>query len=393
MWRIPLSDLNYDHREAEAIQQVLASGWLTMGPRTEEFEDKFARYHNADKAVAVANCTCALELVYRFVLNHDPKGRRAIVVPDITFVATANAVIAAGGEPVLCDVESAEKPFLSLAAVEELLRNRDDIAAVSIVHYAGHDAGVEAMVELCDRYQIPVIEDCAHSPGAATASGRPLGTNGLAGCFSFFSNKNISTGEGGMIIPNLKGNSADFGAELYLWAKMARSHGTTGGGTWQRHIDGTAGYNVMFPAYNYRCTEITAALGIAQLEKLEEGNARRRELTQLYHQLLDTVDGVDVLVPDGDIKASAYHILPVLIPDEQARRRVIEALAYAKIQVSHHYPAIHTFHSYAPQEDSVSAALANASAFAARELTLPLHPKLTNAQVHEITGVIKSTVS
>src|SRR5690606_37595009 len=233
MWRIPLSDLNYDHREAEAVQQVLASGWLTMGPRIKEFEEEFAAYHRAETAVAVANCTCALELVYRFLFQmQDAKDRRAIIVPDITFVATASAVIAAGGEPVLCDVESADKPYLSLAAVEELLKSRNDIAGVVVVHYAGHDAGVEAMVELCGRYKIQVIEDCAHSPGAVTASGRPLGTIGLAGCFSFFSNKNISTGEGGMILPNTNGPSVDIGHSLGAWAKMARSHGTTGGGTW-----------------------------------------------------------------------------------------------------------------------------------------------------------------
>ncbi len=385
MWRISLSDLNYDHRETEAVQKVLESGWLTMGPLTAEFETAFAAHHQAANAVAVANCTCALELVYRYVLHQSPASKRSIIVPDITFVATANAVIAAGGIPVLCDIESPTLPFLSVACVEQLLQSRDDIAAVALMHYGGQDAGAEAMADICARHDVLLIEDCAHSPGAKTATGRSLGTIGFAGCFSFFSNKNLSTGEGGMIA------TAD--NSLANWARTARSHGVSSS-TWARHTShATAGYDVLFPGYNYRCTEITAALGLAQLEKLEEGNNRRRELTRLYAELLRSLDGLSIVPSiEKNTHLSACHLFPLLCDSVMIRDQVLANLTQAQIQTSHHYPPIHTFSWYADHNMPMSASLDNAVAFAQHEVTLPLHPKLTNDQVHEVVQTVKQAI-
>jgi len=377
MWRIPLSDLNYNEQEIEAVKAVLDSGWLTMGPYTADFELAFALRHGVDNAVAVANCTCALELVYRYVLAHAAPDKCAVIVPDITFVATANAVIAAGGEPVLCDIASVQKPFPDLAQLEKLLAQRSDIAAVSVVHYAGIDANVEQTAELCDRHGIPLIEDCAHATGASTASGKPLGSLGLAGCFSFFSNKNLATGEGGMITTN--------DPNMAAWLKLARSHGVTSS-TWSRHTSAAASsYDVQFPGYNCRCTEITAALGLAQLSKLSEGNKKRRDLTLLYNELLQNLDGYHILLPpDEQSHAAAYHILPVLCPDAPSRNNIRHALDDQGIQTSHHYAPIHSFSWYANANESAKGTFPNSIAFAERQLTLPLHPNLPWDQVHEI---------
>jgi len=381
MWRIPLSDLNYDRLEIEAVISVLESGWLTMGPNTADFESAFALHHGSKHAVAVANCTCALELVYRYVLGQSGAIKRAIVVPNITFVATANAVIAAGGEPVLCDIASTNKPFPDLAQLEKLLEQRSDIAAISIVLYAGMDASIEQVADLCGRYEIQLIEDCAHAAGATTASGKPFGSIGLAGCFSFFSNKNLATGEGGMITTN--------DSDMAAWLKLARSHGVTSS-TWSRHTsDAASGYDVQFPGYNCRCTEITAALGLAQLSKLSEGNRKRRDLTLLYNELLQGLDNYHILLPpDEQSYAAAYHILPLICPDAPSRNAIRQALNDQGIQTSHHYAPIHAFSWYSNANESAKGAFPNSTAFAERELTLPLHPNLPWDQVHEIAKII-----
>ncbi len=385
MWRIPLSDLNYDHRETAAVQQVLESGWLTMGQLTAEFETQFAAHHQSAHAIAVANCTCALELVYRYLLQDAPVARRAVIVPDITFVATASAVIAAGGVPVLCDTESQTSPFLSASAVEQLLQSRNDIAAVALMHYAGHDAGAEAVAEICRRHSVYLIEDCAHSPGAHTASGRALGTLGAAGCFSFFSNKNLSTGEGGMIITD--------DPALADWVRLARSHGLSVG-TWTRHSTQTSGYDVRFPGYNSRGTEIMAALGLVQLEKLFDGNDRRRELTLLYQDLLNGIKEVKIApAVIRHISGSACHILPLLCDSPSTRDQIAKALNAAGIQTSHHYPPIHTFSWYADNPVPSSPSLDNAVAFASHQITLPLHPKLSPAHVREVVHTVRQAIS
>lgn len=387
MWRIPLSDLNFDQREQDAVREVLESGWLTMGPRTQEFETWFASHHQAAYAVAVANCTCALELTYRYIFANSEPGCRAVIVPDITFVATANAVISAGGVPVLCDIKSPDAPYLSLEKTEKILQTRDDIAAVALVHYAGHDAAASAFAELCDKYGVLLVEDCAHSPGALTGKLEPLGTVGFAGCFSFFSNKNLATGEGGMILTD----DEDFRNR----ARLARNHGLTSG-TWSRHVSEQPSYDVKLPGHNFRCTEITAALGLAQLAKLPESNARRRELTTLYAECLADIKSFKiVLPPEEQFETAACHILSLLSETTALRDRVAEVLTREEIQTSHHYKPIHAFSYYAVSAETGGSNpddFQNANSFASRQLTLPLYPGLKEEQVVEITDIIKSAV-
>lgn len=379
MWRIPLSDLNFDQRETDAVVDTVKSGWLTMGPRTQEFETWFASAHQAGNAVALANCTCALELAYRYILENSPPEKNAIIVPDITFVATANAVIAAGGIPLLCDIQSSSRPYLCLERAEKLLQTRNDIAAIALVHYAGHDAGAVAAAELCDRYGIALVEDCAHSPGALTADSIPLGTLGFAGCFSFFSNKNLATGEGGMLITDDE--------TLRDWARLSRSHGLTAG-TWSRHLQEQPDYDVKLAGHNYRCTEITAALGLVQLSKLLDSNKRRRELTSLYQQHLSETDAYTVLLPPPEQTMASCHILSVICATSQIRKRAIETLTREEIQTSHHYAPIHGFSYYRARPELQATPMNNADHFASHQLTLPLYPTLNEGHVREITQLL-----
>ncbi|MCX7718320.1 MAG: DegT/DnrJ/EryC1/StrS family aminotransferase [Candidatus Sumerlaeaceae bacterium] len=405
-WRIPLCDLNYDSREEEAVLAVLRSRWLTMGPRTEEFEARVADYLGVRHAVAVASGTCALELAYAFALRrfreqgghgHIPAWgieNPYILVPDVTFVATAAAVLAAGAEPALVDIERHDRPLLSAAGTAALAASLGAAAAaVCAVHYAGYDALSDGLDAVVADQRLMLIEDAAHAMGATASDGRKLGTLGLAGCFSFFSNKNLATGEGGLIATN-DGDLAGF-------ARLARSHGMTAA-TYDRHARGAQGYDVVLAGHNYRCTEITAALGLVQLDKLDAANERRRALSRLYRDTLKGTGIAPVFSDDEAIARSACHIMPVLFESGAARDRARDALTAAGIQTSHHYPPIHTFSHYramlaascatgepdSPRERALLAAgWPAAEDFSTRTLTLPLYPALREEQVAEICAV------
>ena len=190
--RVPLFDLEYDDRERRAVLDVLDSKWLTMGERTEEFERAFADAQGAAHAIAVSSATAALHLAVR-AAGVGPGDE--VVVPDLTFVATAHAAVFQGAVPVLADCPSENDLTISPDDIEAKITPRTK--AIVPMHYARYPCDMGAIMRLAEERGIAVIEDAAHAPGA-TWEGRGLGTIGVAGCFSFFSNKNLSVGEGGM---------------------------------------------------------------------------------------------------------------------------------------------------------------------------------------------------
>lgn len=391
MWRIPLSDLNYGPEEERAVLDVLRSRWLTMGPRTEEFEARFAAHTGARHAVAVANCTCGLELVYAWAMCRAADAHGAgpepfgFIVPDITFVATASAALTSGARAVLTDIRGAARPSLCPdAASRALARGGSRVAAVSLVHYAGFDAGAAEMLALARAHGVVLVEDAAHAAGGRAADGRHLGTLGDAGVFSFFSNKNLATGEGGMVVTD--------NADLAAAVRAARSHGMTAS-THARHATRGHGYDVAFAGHNYRCTEITAALGLAQLARLDEANARRRALYRLYRDLLAATDRVALpFSADDEVARGACHILPLVCESEALRDAVRAACDGAGIQTSHHYPPIHTFSGYRrlaeADDDAPRPACPRSEEFARREITLPLWPGMGEGAVEEVCAVV-----
>ena len=377
MWRISLSDLNYDEQERQSVADVLSSRWLTMGPRTEEFEAKVAAYLGVRHAIAVANCTCALELVYRCLLAGS---RDAVVVPDITFVATANAARVQGGTVYLADVSSASLPLISAEFTKRVLVEAcDRVAAIAVVHYAGFNAATAAIRELAADHGVPIVEDAAHAIGSNDAEGRKLGTVGIAGCFSFFSNKNLATGEGGLVATN--------DDELARAVRLCRCHGMTSL-TYERHQGHRYGYDVVEIGHNYRCTEITAALGLVQLAKLDQGNERRRDLYRLYAGLLKDCEAVQVAFAEDPVAVgqSACHILPLLCRDTQTRDAIRRRLGDAGIQSSHHYAPLSSFTAY--RSEAPVDQYSNSAEYASREITLPLYPTLLESQVEEICSIV-----
>jgi dTDP-4-amino-4,6-dideoxygalactose transaminase len=270
-WRVPLADLDYGPEEEAAVQAVIHRRWLTMGDETRQFEEEFAAFTGARYAVAVTNCTAALHLA-AVALDLGPGDE--VILPSLTFVATANSMRYVGAMPIFADV-CGEEDF-GLDPADAAAKITPKTRAIVVMHYGGYPVDMPAILDLARRHDLAVIEDAAHAPGSQL-NGRHLGTWGDIGCFSFFSNKNLATGEGGMLTTN-----DDMLAEKL---RLLRSHGMTSL-TWDRHKGHAFGYDVVAPGYNYRLDEIRSALGQIQLQKLPAGNKKRSELNRLYEEQL-----------------------------------------------------------------------------------------------------------
>ena len=265
--QIPLFDLRLEPEDLAAVADTLRSGWLTMGPRTEAFERAFAAHLGCRHAVALSSCTAALHLAYR-AAGVGPGDE--VIVPSMTFAATANAAIYCDATPVFAEILGQHDLSIDPADVARRITPRTK--AVAAVHFAGYAAPVDELAALCADRGLALVEDVAHAP-SATLDGRRLGTFGLAGCFSFFSNKILSVGEGGLL--------ATDDDEVAATARLLRSHAMTSG-TWDRHSGRTDTYDVTALGYNYRLDEPRAALLLSRLGRLEADIARRRELVRGY---------------------------------------------------------------------------------------------------------------
>ena len=379
----------YDESERQALMEVLESRiwWRTPGTKTLQFEREFAAYHQAKHGIAVTNGTAALEVVMA-ALGIYPGDE--VIVPALTFAATANVVRHVGARPVFADIISVAEPTLDPYDAAGRLTSRT--RAIMPVHYAGFACRMAPIQRLAqERFGPPVaiIEDAAHALGGRGEGNRPLGTIGDAGAFSFFSNKNLVTGEGGAV--------AATDPKLAERIRSLRSHGLTSQ-TWTRHSGGGSGYDVLAPGLNYRPTEITAALGLAQLAKFDAMQARRRRLHELYCEGFRPCE--DVLIPftpegacdpaaiaqnaSAQTTQSAYHIFPILLPGERVRDYVAGELRRRGIQTSHHYGPLHTMTAY---RDGAGR-LPKCEEFAARELTLPLHPKMSDNDVFVVVDAV-----
>lgn len=376
-WKIPLADLDYGEEEEQAVLQVLRSRWLTMGSRTAEFEAAFREAAGAPFAVAVSNATQALHLSC-LALGIGPGDE--VIVPSLTFVASANAVLYTGAEVRFAEVTGPDDLTLSPESIEQQITSRT--RAILVVHYGGYPCRMPEIMEIAGRHGLAVIEDAAHAPGASL-EGRALGTWGDAGCFSFFSNKNLSTGEGGMLVTSRE--------DIAEKARLLRSHGMTSL-TWDRHQGRASSYDVVLLGYNDRIDELRSALGLVQLRKLNANNARRAELTRFYWDALEDLLPAGLLLPfqhrtgEAGVQPS-YHILPILLPEYVDRSSVIAALRQSGIQTSIHYPPVHRFSYYAARYPDAS--LPCTEAIAARQLTLPLYPGLSPEGVQQVAGALK----
>jgi dTDP-4-amino-4,6-dideoxygalactose transaminase len=324
--------------------------------------------------LAVSNATVALHLAC-LAVGVGPGDE--VIAPALTFVASTNAVLYTGAEVRFADINGPQDLNISPEEIEQQITARTK--AILVVHYGGYPCQMEAIRAIADRHGLALIEDAAHAPGSSL-KGIPLGAWGDVACFSFFSNKNMATGEGGMIVTNRDDLAERIG--------LLRSHGMTSL-TWDRHKGHAYSYDVVDLGYNYRLDEIRSALGLAQLNKLLANNTRRRQLTQNYWQSLeDTPLGLPFRETAG---VSSCHIMPVLLPEGVERKAFIDHLRADGIQTSIHYPPVHTFTYYRKRFPEVS--LPKTERAADREVTLPLYPGMNAETMDLVVTAVRSALS
>lgn len=368
---MPLSDLRVDDELVDAVLQVVRSGWWSMGPRVEEFEREFAAFCRAGEAIAVANGTAALHLSL-VAIGCGPGDE--VIVPSLNFVAAGNAIAVTGAEPVFCDILGPDDLNLDPSDVAAAITPRTK--AIVALHYAGFPCDMDALTAMGPI----VVEDAAHAPGANVA-GRMCGTLGHVGCFSFFANKNLPIGEGGMLVTE----DVDLATQL----RLLRSHGMTTL-TWERHRGHASSYDVLRPGFNYRLDEVRAAVGLVQLRRLPEENAARAAIAARYREALTDRRGLTVPFPPAQERVMpAHHLSVVVLPEGADRDAVRAALGEQGIQTSVHYPPIHMFSAYRSRS---TRRLPRTEAVAGRILTLPLYGGMSDEQVETVIDALLQTL-
>jgi dTDP-4-amino-4,6-dideoxygalactose transaminase len=248
-YKIPLTSSNLGYAELKAVSRVIRSNWLTQGPVTEEFERRFADYIGTKYALAVSSGTTALHLA---LLSLNIGRGDEVICPSLSFVASANAICYVGAKPIFADIVSENNFDISADSIEKRITPKTK--AIMVVHYGGYPCDMDAISKLAKRHNLKIIEDAAHAHGAVY-KGRRCGGLGDIACFSFFSTKNMVTGEGGMVLTN--------DAAIAEKVRLLRSHGMTTQ-TLDRYRGHAHTYDVIMLGYNYRINEIASALGIVQ---------------------------------------------------------------------------------------------------------------------------------
>jgi len=364
---VPLYDFEASAADLAAVGAPLERGWLTMGPEVERFERAFADRLGVAHVIAVASGTAAL---HASLVALDIGPGDEVICPALTFVATANAIRYVGAHVVFCDIAGPDDLNLDPEDVERRITPRT--RAVMAVHYAGYPADLRRLERLCARHGLLLVEDAAHAC-VSTLDGRACGAWGACGCFSFFSNKNITCGEGGAI-------ATGDGAVAARLRRM-RAHGLTST-TVERHEGPPLDYDAVDLGYNYRLDEIRASLLLSQLGRLDDFLRRREDIVGRYGRMLEHLP---VTLPDfGWPRRSSpgdrvgHHIFPVLLPEGIDRMAVRRCMWAMGVQTSVHYPPAHRLAAF--RTAAGAPRLPQTDALAGRELTLPLFPSLTLAQ-------------
>ncbi len=371
MIKIPLFNLDFDEKEAEAVLDVLRSGWLTMGEVTMAFERQFSEYMNVKHAIAVSSCTAALHLA-NLVLGIGSGDE--VICPSLSFVAGANSIEYVGARPVFADITSENDLCICPKDIKKRISGKTK--AIQVMHYGGYPCQMDVIDEMAKKYSLHIIEDCAHAPGAKYLE-KNLGTFGIIGCFSFFSNKNMTTAEGGMLVTN--------NDEIAEKLRKLRCHGMTSM-TYDRKEGKLLSYDVVDIGYNYRMDEIRSAIGIVQLNKLSEYRLKRKRFVSLYCNKLKEFPYIRIPFEKKD-GISAYHLFPILLHEGYDRDAFMKFLVRKGIQTSIHYKPIHTTQYYS-NKYGLNLNLGVTENVADRLVTLPLYPAMTDNDIEFVVKIM-----
>lgn len=367
--------------EAE-INEVVASmktGWLGTGPKVARFEKEFAVFKNVKYSAALNSCTASLHLS---ILAAGIKPGDEVITTAMTFCATVNAIIHAGAVPVLIDVKP-ETMNIDASRIESKISNRTRV--ILPVHFAGRPCEMDAIMDIAGRYDLKVIEDCAHAI-ETKYKGKETGTFGDFGCFSFYVTKNIVTGEGGMVISN---NEEDIAR-----IKILGLHGMSKD-AWSRFGDeGYKHYYVVDCGFKYNMMDIQAAIGIHQLERVEEYRQRRKEIWNRYNEAFADLPIVLPSPPEPDTR-HAYHLYTILIDKEKtgiSRDAFLDAMTRENIGVGVHYLSIPEHPYYQKTFGWRPEDYPNAMRIGRQTVSLPISAKLTDEDVEDVIEAVKKVL-
>lgn len=362
--------------EIDEVVRTLRSGWLGTGPRVAAFEDRFREYKGASHALALNSCTAALHVA--LLASGVGPGDEVITTP-LTFAATANSIIHAGARPVFADVDPATFN-LSPAAVEEAVT--DKTRAVIPVHFGGRACDMDAILAICRKHDLLLIEDCAHAV-ETQYHGRHAGTFGDAGCFSFYVTKNLITGEGGMVLtPH---------ADIADRAKVLSLHGMTRD-AWRRFGDeGYRHYQVVAPGFKYNMMDIQAAIGLHQLARVEQLLPKRAEVWARYDEAFRTLPCAIPAPPEADTVHARHLYTLVLDTDDLGihRDEVLNRMTASGVGVGVHYLPVHTHPFYVERFGYRRGDFPQAERIGDRTVSLPLSAKLRDQDVERVIETVE----
>ena len=360
--------------DEKIISKTLKQSMLTLGPQLEKFESDFCNYSKAKYAIAVSNCTAALHLS---LMALGIKENDEVIIPDLTFVADANAVLACNAKPVVADINK-ENFFLSLSNIKKNITKRTK--AIIPVHIYGQVCNIDEILDLAKDNNLKVVEDCAHAVGTFHKS-KHVGTLGNTGCFSFYPTKNITTAEGGMVTTNSK--------EIAEKVRQLRSHGMTKSLKSRYSSEYPWVFDIVEPGYNYRLDEISSALGITQLKRIKKINDLRKKASLYYHKNLQNIPGI--ILPDMvNDRSHSYHLYTIRVtkPFRLSRNKLYKKLRDNGIRTTVYWMPIHEYAAY--RKFAKKSSIPNTAKMYDEILALPLFPNISKKHQDAVIKVIKS---
>ncbi len=361
--------------DEKIIAKTLKQSMLTLGPQLEKFESDFSKYSKAKYAIAVSNCTAALHLS---LMALGIKENHEVIIPDLTFVADANAVLACNAKPVVADINN-ENFFLSLSSIKKNITKRTK--AIIPVHIYGQVCNIDEILDLAKDNNLKVVEDCAHAVGTFHKS-KHVGTLGDTGCFSFYPTKNITTAEGGMVTTNSK--------EIAEKVRQLRSHGMTKSLKNRYSSEYPWVFDIIEPGYNYRLDEIRCALGITQLKRIKTINKLRKKASLYYQKNLQNIPGI--LLPDMvNDNSHSYHLYTIRVtkPFKLSRNQLYKKLKNNGIRTTVYWMPIHEYAAY--RKFAKKSSIVNTTKIYDEILALPLFPNISKKHQDAVIKVIKSS--
>jgi len=360
--------------DKKIVEKTLTQSMLTLGPQLEKFENDFCKYSKAKYAVAVSNCTAALHLsLMALGIKKDDE----VIIPDLTFVADANAILACNAKPVIVDINK-ENFFLSISNIKKNITKKTK--AIIPVHIYGQVCNIEEILDVAKDNNLKVIEDCAHAVGTFHKS-KHVGTLGNTGCFSFYPTKNITTAEGGMVITNSE--------KIAEKVRQLRNHGMTKSLKSRYSSEYPWIFDIKQPGYNYRLDEIRAALGITQLKRIKKINELRKKASSYYNKNLQNIPGI--ILPDMvNDKTHSYHLYTIRVtkPYKLSRNQLFKKLKDNGIRTTVYWMPIHKYTAY--RKFVKTSNILNTTKIYDEILALPLFPNISKKHQDAVIKVIKS---